>query len=66
MAVHHRGVPPFLLGIVTWIYLTDRPAKANWLSASRSVAVPQGWKIDRGEAGGCASHARPGVGSPKY
>ena len=37
MAVHHRGHPSVLLGIVTWFYLTDRPAKANWLSAEQKA-----------------------------
>jgi MFS transporter, ACS family, tartrate transporter len=32
-----EGVPSVLLGIVTWFYLTDRPAKADWLSAEQKV-----------------------------
>jgi len=32
-----EGVPSVLLGIVTWFYLTDRPAKANWLSAEQKA-----------------------------
>jgi MFS transporter, ACS family, tartrate transporter len=30
-----EGIPSVLLGIVTWFYLTDRPAAANWLSAEQ-------------------------------
>jgi ACS family tartrate transporter-like MFS transporter len=32
-----EGVPSVLLGIVTWFYLTDRPAKADWLSAEQKA-----------------------------
>jgi MFS transporter, ACS family, tartrate transporter len=32
-----EGVPSVLLGIVTWFYLTDRPAKADWLNAEQKV-----------------------------
>ena len=28
-----EGIPSVLLGIVTWFYLTDRPEKADWLTA---------------------------------
>src|SRR6201985_815409 len=27
-----EGIPSVLLGVVTWFYLTDRPAKADWLT----------------------------------
>jgi ACS family tartrate transporter-like MFS transporter len=27
-----EGIPSMILGLVTWFYLPDRPAKANWLS----------------------------------
>jgi MFS transporter, ACS family, tartrate transporter len=30
-----EGVPSVLLGIITWFYLTDRPAKAHWLTAEQ-------------------------------
>ncbi|MDH7795343.1 MULTISPECIES: MFS transporter [unclassified Beijerinckia] len=30
-----EGVPSVLLGIVTWFYLTDRPAEATWLTAEQ-------------------------------
>ncbi|MBN9083389.1 MAG: hypothetical protein BGP04_04205 [Rhizobiales bacterium 62-17] len=30
-----EGVPSILLGIVTWFYLTDRPAQAGWLNAEQ-------------------------------
>jgi ACS family tartrate transporter-like MFS transporter len=32
-----EGVPSVLLGIVTWFYLTDRPAKANWLTTEQKA-----------------------------
>jgi ACS family tartrate transporter-like MFS transporter len=30
-----EGIPSMVLGIVTWFYLTDRPAQATWLSAEQ-------------------------------
>src|SRR6516225_736103 len=32
-----EGVPSVLLGIVTWFYLTDKPEKANWLTAEQKA-----------------------------
>jgi MFS transporter, ACS family, tartrate transporter len=32
-----EGVPSVLLGIVTWFYLTDKPERANWLSAEQKA-----------------------------
>jgi len=32
-----EGIPSILLGIVTWFYLTDRPEKADWLSAEQKA-----------------------------
>src|SRR6476646_10999233 len=32
-----EGIPSVLLGIVTWFYLTDRPAKATWLTAEQKA-----------------------------
>ena len=32
-----EGVPSVLLGIITWFYLTDRPAKADWLTAEQKA-----------------------------
>src|ERR1700736_2836786 len=32
-----EGIPSVLLGIVTWFYLTDRPAKAHWLTAEQKA-----------------------------
>src|ERR1700675_2993504 len=32
-----EGVPSILLGIVTWFYLTDRPEKADWLTAEQKA-----------------------------
>src|SRR5580704_8237575 len=33
-----EGIPSVLLGVVTWFYLTDRPARADWLTAEQ-----KGW-----------------------
>src|SRR3978361_294771 len=32
-----EGIPSMLLGIVTWFYLTDRPEKADWLTAEQKA-----------------------------
>src|ERR1700716_3274179 len=32
-----EGIPSVLLGIVTWVYLTDRPEKADWLTAEQKA-----------------------------
>src|SRR6201991_4455054 len=32
-----EGIPSVVLGIVTWFYLTDRPDKADWLSAEQKA-----------------------------
>src|ERR1700687_5729342 len=32
-----EGVPSVVLGCITWFYLTDRPAKADWLTAEQKA-----------------------------
>src|SRR6195952_1847120 len=32
-----EGIPSIILGIVAWFYLTDRPAKAGWLTADQKA-----------------------------
>ena len=32
-----EGIPSIILGVVAWFYLTDRPAKADWLSAEQKA-----------------------------
>src|SRR3979409_2372117 len=32
-----EGIPSVLLGLVTWFYLTDRPAKADWLTPAQKA-----------------------------
>src|SRR5258705_2859164 len=32
-----EGVPSVVLGVMTWFYLTDRPAKADWLTAEQKA-----------------------------
>ena len=57
-----EGIPSVLLGIVTWFYLTDRPDKADWLTAEQKAwLVGQACSGDRGQAGGAASDARAGA-----
>src|ERR1700734_2200030 len=34
-----QGVPSVLLGIVTWFYLTDRPERADWLTAEQKAGL---------------------------
>src|ERR1700723_931015 len=34
-----EGVPSVLLGIVTWFYLTDRPERAEWLTAEQKAGL---------------------------
>ena len=57
-----EGIPSVLLGIVTWFYLTDRPEKADWLTAEQKAWLAS--KLagrDRRQAGGAASDARAGA-----
>ena len=37
-----EGLPAVILGIVTWFYLTDRPAEAKWLSADERATLGDG------------------------
>jgi len=32
-----EGIPSIVLGLVTWFYLTDKPEKADWLSAEQKA-----------------------------
>jgi ACS family tartrate transporter-like MFS transporter len=32
-----EGIPSLLLGVVSWFYLTDRPAKADWLTSEQKA-----------------------------
>jgi len=32
-----EGIPSVILGVVTWFYLTDRPAQADWLTAEQKA-----------------------------
>jgi D-galactonate transporter len=55
-----EGLPAVLLGVVTWFYLTDRPADATWLeeeernwletelaSEAAEVSTAHGWSLKR-------------------
>jgi ACS family tartrate transporter-like MFS transporter len=61
-----EGVPAVLLGIVTWFYLTDRPEKADWLTAEQKA-----WLASRLAAENAAKQAaqhlslRQALTSPK-
>jgi D-galactonate transporter len=32
-----EGIPSLLLGVVSWFYLTDKPAKADWLTSEQKA-----------------------------
>ena len=32
-----EGIPSVLLGVITWFYLTDKPERADWLSAEQKT-----------------------------
>src|SRR5882672_11510791 len=32
-----EGIPSVILGVITWFYLTDRPAKADWLTVEQKA-----------------------------
>lgn len=49
-----EGIPSILLGIVTWFYLTDRPAAATWLSAPQKEWLAG--RLAREEAAREAAH----------
>ena len=49
-----EGVPSILLGIVTWFYLTDRPAVAAWLPEDQKQWLVA--KLAREEAARAAAH----------
>src|ERR1700744_1324614 len=61
-----EGIPSVLLGIVTWFYLTDRPDRADWLSAEQRA-----WLLSRLESEVAAKQAvqhpnlRQALTSPK-
>lgn len=43
-----EGIPAILLGVVTFFYLTDRPADANWLEPEARVWVEQTLRVEQG------------------
>ncbi|MBR1120473.1 MFS transporter [Bradyrhizobium lablabi] len=47
-----EGIPSVLLGVVTWFYLTDKPEKANWLTAEQKA-----WLASKLEAEKAAKEA---------
>ncbi len=47
-----EGVPSVLLGIVSWFYLTDKPAKATWLAPEQKA-----WLASRLDAEAAAKQA---------
>jgi MFS family permease len=46
-----EGIPSIIAGVVTWFYLTDRPAQANWLSAEQRRLVEDDLKRDQAALG---------------
>ena len=61
-----EGIPSVLLGIVTWFYLTDRPEKADWLTAEQKawLAAKLQAEIATKQAA-TTSDARQALSSPK-
>jgi MFS transporter, ACS family, tartrate transporter len=43
-----EGIPAILLGAVTFFYLTDRPAEANWLEPEARAWVEERLRLERG------------------
>jgi ACS family tartrate transporter-like MFS transporter len=43
-----EGIPAILLGAVTFLYLTDRPAEANWLGPEGRAWVDERLRLERG------------------
>jgi MFS family permease len=46
-----EGIPSIIAGVVTWFYLTDRPAEANWLSAEQRRIVAEDLQRDQAVLG---------------
>lgn len=46
-----EGVPSILAALVTWLYLTDRPAQATWLSAPQRQLVEDDLARDQASLG---------------
>jgi len=57
-----EGIPAVLLGAVTFFYLTDRPAEANWLEPEARAWVEERLRMDR-ESGSKPMPARQAVRS---
>ncbi len=49
-----EGIPSIILGVVTWYYLTDKPAKANWLRGDRKAWLSA--RLDGEQAAKRAGH----------
>jgi ACS family tartrate transporter-like MFS transporter len=61
-----EGIPSVLLGIVSWFYLTDRPEKADWLTAEQKAWLASKLKAENA-AKQAATHLTLGqaLSSPK-
>src|SRR6201999_4491165 len=46
-----EAIPQIILGVISWFYLTDRPAKAAWLEANDSQALQEGLDLEAREKG---------------
>src|SRR5689334_15859798 len=49
-----EGIPSIVLGLVTWFYLTDKPEKADWLSAEQKAWLKS--RLDAENAAKAAVH----------
>ncbi len=46
-----EGIPSIVAGVVTWFFLTDRPAEARWLTATQRALVEVDLKRDHASLG---------------
>jgi MFS family permease len=46
-----EAIPPIILGVISWFYLTDRPAKAAWLEPNERQALQERLDLEAREKG---------------
>ncbi len=51
-----EGVPAVILGVVSFLYLQDRPADAAWLTGAQKARLERDLAADRMQAGGEGRH----------
>ena len=60
-----EGIPSVIAGVVTWFYLTDRPAQATWLSARERQLVHDDLERDHRAMGDRESSLLASLREPK-